>query len=39
VLTDVPYYPLGQVMQPTATRASLSGVLDGFAVFWNVRRT
>ena len=39
VLTDVPYYPLGQVMQPTATRTSLTGVLDGFAVFWNVRRT
>ncbi len=38
VLTDVPYYPLGQVMQPTATRTSLTGVLNGFAVFWNVKR-
>lgn len=36
---EVPYYPLGQVMQPTAYRSNLTGVLDGFATFWNVRRS
>jgi hypothetical protein len=25
-------------MQPTAHRADVTGLLDGFAVFWNVRR-
>uniref|UniRef100_UPI001952B547 hypothetical protein n=1 Tax=Stenotrophomonas maltophilia TaxID=40324 RepID=UPI001952B547 len=35
---DVPYYPLGQYLQPTAFRNSITGVLDGFATFWNVRR-
>jgi peptide/nickel transport system substrate-binding protein len=38
-MREVPYYPLGQYMQPTAYRASITGVLDGFATFWNVRRT
>jgi hypothetical protein len=28
----------GQWMQPTAHRADIAGLLDGFAVFWNVRR-
>jgi peptide/nickel transport system substrate-binding protein len=36
---DVPYVPLGQNFQPTAYRADLSGILDGFPMFWNVRRT
>jgi 2-oxoglutarate ferredoxin oxidoreductase subunit beta len=36
--TMVPYYPLGQVMQPTVFRANLTGVLEGFSTFWNVRR-
>jgi peptide/nickel transport system substrate-binding protein len=36
VLTDVPYVPLGQYLQATAYRDSLRGVLDGFAIFWNV---
>ncbi|MDO9708101.1 ABC transporter substrate-binding protein [Paracraurococcus lichenis] len=35
---EVAYYPLGQYLQPTAWRSSLTGVLDGFATFWNVRR-
>ena len=35
-LEDVPYYPLGQFAQATATRG-LTGVLRGFATFWNVR--
>ncbi len=35
---DVPYLPLGQVLQPTAYKTSLSGVLGGSVVFWNVKR-
>ena len=34
----VPYIPMGQYLQPTAYRSSLEGVLQGFALFWNVRR-
>jgi peptide/nickel transport system substrate-binding protein len=37
-MSEVPYYPLGQVMQPTVYRSNLTGVLDGFSTFWNVRR-
>jgi peptide/nickel transport system substrate-binding protein len=36
-MQQVPYYPLGQYLQPTAYRTSITGVLDGFATFWNVR--
>ena len=36
-MQQVPYYPLGQYLQPTAYRKSITGVVDGFAVFWNVR--
>ena len=36
-LTDVPYIPLGQMLQATAYKADLTGVLNGFALFWNVR--
>lgn len=35
---DVPYYPLGTFYPSTAYRSDLTGVLDGQAVFWNVRR-
>ncbi|MGI4953665.1 MAG: ABC transporter substrate-binding protein [Janthinobacterium lividum] len=35
---NVPYVPMGQYLQPTAYRTSLSGVLEGFALFWNVRK-
>jgi peptide/nickel transport system substrate-binding protein len=35
---DVPYYPLGQYQQPTAYRANLSNMNNGFATFWNLRR-
>ena len=38
-LISVPYVPLGQNFQPTAYRSNLTGLLDGFATFWNVRRT
>ncbi len=37
-MQEVPYYPLGQVMQPTVFRSNLTGVLEGFSTFWNVRR-
>ncbi|HME26402.1 MAG TPA: hypothetical protein VKI44_34605 [Acetobacteraceae bacterium] len=37
-MQEVPFYPLGQYLQPTAYRNSITGVLDGFATFWNVRR-
>ena len=35
---DVPYYPLGTYYPATAFRSDLTGVLDGQAIFWNVRR-
>jgi peptide/nickel transport system substrate-binding protein len=39
VFEDVPYIPLGQYLQATAYRNSLQGVLNGFAIFWNVKRS
>jgi peptide/nickel transport system substrate-binding protein len=38
-MQDVPYVPLGQYSQPTAFRSNLTGILNGFATFWNVRKT
>jgi peptide/nickel transport system substrate-binding protein len=35
---DLPYYPLGTFYPSTAYRSELTGVLDGQAIFWNVRR-
>ena len=35
---DVPYYPLGVYYPATAYRNSLTGVLDGYSLFYNVRR-
>ena len=35
---DVPQIPVGLYYQPTAYRADLTGMLDGFATFWNIRR-
>lgn len=35
----VPYIPTGLVYQPTAYRKSLTGVLRGFPLFYNVRRS
>ncbi len=35
---DVPQIPVGQFYQPTAFRSDLSGMLSGFAMFWNIRR-
>ncbi|MEH2482054.1 peptide/nickel transport system substrate-binding protein [Nitrobacteraceae bacterium AZCC 2146] len=34
---EVPYFPIGQYNQPTAYRKNITGILDGTAVFWNVR--
>jgi peptide/nickel transport system substrate-binding protein len=34
---EIPYDPIGQYKQPTACRKSITGILDGTAVFWNVR--
>ena len=38
VLSFAPYLPLGQILQPTAWRDALSGILPGFAKFWSVRK-
>ena len=35
---DVPYIPLGQLIQPTAVRKDITGVMPGFPVFWNLKR-
>ncbi len=35
---DVPYIPLGQLIQPTAVRKDIQGVMPGFPVFWNLKR-
>jgi len=35
---DVPYIPTGLMLQPTAYRKQVSGVLDGFAMFHNVKK-
>jgi peptide/nickel transport system substrate-binding protein len=34
---EVPYYPVGQYKQPTVYRSSITGIMNGTAVFWNVR--
>jgi peptide/nickel transport system substrate-binding protein len=36
-LVDVPSIPLGQYIQPIAYRNRITGILNGFATFWNVR--
>jgi len=35
----VPFVPLGQYFQTTAYRRNLSGLLRGFATFWNVTKS
>lgn len=37
-LIDVPYVPVGQFFQPFAFRKGITGMLNGFATFHNVRR-
>jgi peptide/nickel transport system substrate-binding protein len=34
---DATFIPTGQILQPTAWRAQIDGIVDGFAKFWNVR--
>jgi peptide/nickel transport system substrate-binding protein len=36
---SVPFWPLGLAQLATAFRHDITGVLEGFAKFWNVRRT
>jgi peptide/nickel transport system substrate-binding protein len=36
---SVPYYPLGVAQLPTAFRNDITGVPEGFVIFWNVRRS
>lgn len=36
---DVPFVPVGQYLSPTAYSASLTGMLSGPVLFWNIRRT
>ena len=36
-MQDVPFWPLGQYFQATASRTSVTGIPRGFATFWNVR--
>ena len=38
VLDDAPHISLGQILQPTSYRSAITGVLDGFPKFWNVRK-
>jgi peptide/nickel transport system substrate-binding protein len=38
VWRDVPFVPLGQIVQKTAFRRNVTGVLDGFAKFYNVEK-
>ncbi len=34
----IPYYPLGQLLQPTAYKKTITGVPFGFVLFWNAKR-
>ena len=36
---DVPYIPLGQTLPSTAYRHTITDVLSGYALFWNLRKT
>ncbi|MDE4911144.1 ABC transporter substrate-binding protein [Methylobacterium sp. 092160098-2] len=36
--TDLPYLPLGQYFNQTSYKPSLTGVLDGVPMFWNVKK-
>lgn len=37
-LQDVPYIPLGQYFAVTCHKKEITGILNGFVMFWNVRR-
>ena len=36
---NVPYYPLGSAQLPTSFRKEITGVPEGFPIFWNVKRS
>ena len=38
VFETVPFIPLGQYFQPTAYRSTITDMLSGFAIFWNVKK-
>ena len=38
IISDAPYVPLGQILQPTGYRRNVAGILDGFAKFWSVTK-
>lgn len=38
VFVDVPYIPLGQILPTWVYQRNITGVLDGYALFWNVRK-
>ena len=38
LLDQAPFLPLGQILQPTAFRKEVAGVLPGFPKFWGVRK-
>jgi peptide/nickel transport system substrate-binding protein len=37
-LEDVPYVPLGQNFYATSYQKNITGILNGFVIFWNVKR-
>jgi peptide/nickel transport system substrate-binding protein len=37
-MAEVPFVPLGQAFYATAAKRDLTGILQGFSTFWNVRR-
>ncbi len=37
-LIDVPYVPLGQTFSPTCFARDITAVLNGFVIFWNVKK-
>jgi hypothetical protein len=39
VLEAAPHIHLGQILQPTVYRSTVTGVTDGFPRFWNVKVT
>jgi peptide/nickel transport system substrate-binding protein len=36
---NAPFYPLGLAQTPTAFQKNITGVPEGFPIFWNVRRS
>jgi peptide/nickel transport system substrate-binding protein len=38
VFVDVPYIPLGQILPTWVYQKTVTDVLTGYALFWNVRK-